>query len=282
MRVVPMIAGLTLSTVAIGAPFTWDPTFSEAWIGGFGFGGALAGQPYTSFFSYITGGGGGGAFCGGTLTFNEAGVYFAPSSMHTYWFQANSPSQVFAWGKFKFTPTVPNLSYSFGGHLDVFVTGSAARYSTCAVELHPNYPHPPSLYSNNQYFTSGAELWYPAANQVGAPSGDLIQGLEYIMTWDLRIHMTVDTDESARYEAITSGGPNFLFQLYQRPCDGDLNGDGYVDDSDFVGFAAAYDLLDCADPLMPPGCPCDINHDGVVDDDDFILFAVAYENFVCP
>ncbi|MFN9971646.1 MAG: hypothetical protein ACK58T_17330, partial [Phycisphaerae bacterium] len=63
---------------------------------------------------------------------------------------------------------------------------------------------------------------------------------------------------------------------------GDLNADGFVDDDDFVLFAAAYSILDCADPAMPPGCPSDLDHDGFVDDSDFVLFAAAYESLLCP
>jgi hypothetical protein len=55
-----------------------------------------------------------------------------------------------------------------------------------------------------------------------------------------------------------------------------------VDDADFQLFAVAYDLLDCADPAMPAGCPADLNADGFVDDLDFQLFAVAYDQLICP
>jgi len=65
-------------------------------------------------------------------------------------------------------------------------------------------------------------------------------------------------------------------------CVGDLNNDGFVDDADFVLFAAAYDLLDCTDPTMPPGCPADLNNDGFVDDLDFVLFVAAYNELLCP
>lgn len=65
-------------------------------------------------------------------------------------------------------------------------------------------------------------------------------------------------------------------------CPGDLNGDTFVDDSDFVIFAPAYDILDCADPAMPAGCPADLNADGVVDDLDFVIFAAAYNDLICP
>jgi len=65
-------------------------------------------------------------------------------------------------------------------------------------------------------------------------------------------------------------------------CPGDLNTDSVVDDSDFTIFVAAYNLLDCADPAMPPGCPADLNADGFVDDLDFQAFVVAYDQLICP
>ena len=65
-------------------------------------------------------------------------------------------------------------------------------------------------------------------------------------------------------------------------CPGDLNDDGFVDDSDFVVFASAYNILDCADPSMPSGCPADLNSDGYVDDADFVVFAAAYNELLCP
>ncbi|HEX8876904.1 MAG TPA: hypothetical protein VF777_09160 [Phycisphaerales bacterium] len=65
-------------------------------------------------------------------------------------------------------------------------------------------------------------------------------------------------------------------------CPADLNGDGFVDDADFVLFASAYNTLDCADPAMLPGCPADLNVDAFVDDADFVLFAGAYNELLCP
>lgn len=65
-------------------------------------------------------------------------------------------------------------------------------------------------------------------------------------------------------------------------CEGDLNLDGLVEDTDFVVFAQAYGVLDCADPLMSAGCPSDLNGDGIVDDADFVEFAAAYNGLVCP
>lgn len=65
-------------------------------------------------------------------------------------------------------------------------------------------------------------------------------------------------------------------------CAADLNGDGYVEDVDFVSFAGAYNLLLCDDPGMLGGCPADLNGDGYVDDSDFVLFAGAYDALICP
>ncbi|MBS0190154.1 MAG: CotH kinase family protein [Phycisphaerales bacterium] len=78
------------------------------------------------------------------------------------------------------------------------------------------------------------------------------------------------------------GSPGSYVSVRCTPCPGDFNGDGPVDDSDFVIFVAAYELLDCADPAMPAGCPTDMNKDGLVDDADFSLFVVAYNQFICP
>ncbi|MBL8887781.1 MAG: hypothetical protein JNK16_14070 [Phycisphaerales bacterium] len=65
-------------------------------------------------------------------------------------------------------------------------------------------------------------------------------------------------------------------------CPGDINGDSFVDDSDFSLFAVAYNILDCADPTMPPGCPADMNRDGYVDDIDFVIFLAQYNELLCP
>ncbi len=82
--------------------------------------------------------------------------------------------------------------------------------------------------------------------------------------------------------------PGNIFTL-PPPCDADLAIDSLVDDRDFEVFAAAYTLLDCADPHMatasrslPGGCPADLNEDRVVDDADFNLFVASYDVLLCP
>jgi len=56
----------------------------------------------------------------------------------------------------------------------------------------------------------------------------------------------------------------------------DINADGQVDDADFLLFLDQYDLMLCADPLMPDACSADFNQDGQVDDADFGVFVPAY------
>ena len=75
------------------------------------------------------------------------------------------------------------------------------------------------------------------------------------------------------------GVANFVTTIYgDRFCPADLTNDLFVDDSDFVIFAAAYEQFNCASPV---GCIGDFNGDFFVDDADFVIFAEAYEEFVC-
>ncbi|MBS0187599.1 MAG: hypothetical protein JSS51_05990 [Planctomycetes bacterium] len=68
--------------------------------------------------------------------------------------------------------------------------------------------------------------------------------------------------------------------MANRSCPADLNNDGFVDDADFVAFAAAYNELIC--PTLPGLCMADLNDDGVVEDADFVIFAAAYDALLCP
>ena len=69
--------------------------------------------------------------------------------------------------------------------------------------------------------------------------------------------------------------------LFTR-CLGDLTADGFVDDSDFVLFATAYNTLICPTDPAITCCPADLNNDTFVDDADFVLFADAYNALLCP
>lgn len=65
-------------------------------------------------------------------------------------------------------------------------------------------------------------------------------------------------------------------------CLQDLNNDELVDDADFVIFIQQYNVLDCTDTAIPPGCPADLNLDGFVDDSDFVIFVAGYNVLLCP
>jgi len=96
--------------------------------------------------------------------------------------------------------------------------------------------------------------------------------------------MTRRRDDPATTDFTPGAAPQIDIGAYEfvPSCPGDINSDGFVDDADFVLFAAAYDVFDCTDPAMPAGCPSDLNHDVNVDDADFVVFANAYNALICP
>jgi len=96
---------------------------------------------------------------------------------------------------------------------------------------------------------------------------------------------TIEADlrASISFTVLTPGATlQFCSSALYAPCKGDFNADGLVDDTDFTSFVVGYNILDCADPAMPPGCPSDFNGDGLVDDDDFVGFVQAYNQLLCP
>lgn len=101
--------------------------------------------------------------------------------------------------------------------------------------------------------------------------GWLIRGDETLARTNKRFSTREEPSESMR--------PRLAVQF--DACPADLNGDDAVDDADFVLFAVAYNLFDCADPSMGPTCEADLNGDGVVDDADFVVFVAAYDTLVC-
>ena len=60
----------------------------------------------------------------------------------------------------------------------------------------------------------------------------------------------------------------------------DINADGQVDDADFLLFLNQYDVMLCANALMPDACFADFNADGQVDDADFAIFVPAYSAMI--
>lgn len=141
-----------------------------------------------------------------------------------------------------------------------------------------------SVFANSGYFGVGGEI-------AGCYSFSLNAALVVDSLSDkLRIFSPGSSGEglASNQPLISSGGGSgelaemFPVTTSTATCPGDLNSDGFVDDSDFIFFVQAYNILDCADPSMPPGCPADFNHDGFVDDSDFLIFVVRYNELICP
>ncbi len=128
---------------------------------------------------------------------------------------------------------------------------------------------------------AGSNAWTNLANGPIPGTGSSATGAD---TANLAL-ANIDSDTLARrYRcvvtntcAIVTSDPTTL-----ASCPADLNGDGIVEDADFVIFVIAYNTLDCADPVMPAGCPADLNRDGIVEDSDFVIFVAAYNELLCP
>lgn len=116
----------------------------------------------------------------------------------------------------------------------------------------------------------------------GVPLDDEPGFVEGATAAELRLHNTSACD-AGRYDCVattpcgvaTSRAGELLV------CVGDLNGDGFVDDADFVGFVAGYHVLLARDSAMEAGAPADFNCDELVDDADFVIFVAAYDALVC-
>ena len=139
----------------------------------------------------------------------------------------------------------------------------------------------------NQYSWGSTEgmVWTPGTGLISAsayfamvgvvlPDGHSIADCYNVSADGSTINATIIDDETFNYYSA-------IIRLRQ-PCPGDLNNDGQVDDSDFVSFAAQYDVLECASASMPGYCRADMNSDEYVDDTDFVLFSQAYNQLVCP
>ena len=139
-------------------------------------------------------------------------------------------------------------------------------------------------YSFNPNSGGDAIVWAASTGLLSGTEFIASLGLELPEEFTLRDFQSISPDGSV----IAAAGFNSNFGVFQtilihlrEPCPADLSGDRQIDDSDFVSFATAYDLLDCSDPAMPLRCPSDLNRDGLVDDADFVLFASAYDALLC-
>lgn len=194
-----------------------------------------------------------------------------------------------------------NATIGSGGRQAVTITQPAwpnvFRVQTDSLSITANQPN----FTEFDYQASGASVQVNvfAADDHNPSHGGILLGTTTLSLASAPTHAMVawNTTPPARsepytiYLAITDlgagGQTRYAFDanaltVFAPPCPGDLNGDTFVDDSDFVLFAVAYDILDCAAPNMPAGCPADLNTDGLVEDSDFVIFAAAYDALFCP
>lgn len=165
------------------------------------------------------------------------------------------PSPILMWGQT--VTVVPGKTYTFSMWVRAVVNGPSAQLLATinGTALTPAYTAPQQF---NAGWTGFTRTW--VADSASA-------------TIDIR-NMNIATFPN-----------DFVIDdiaLVAASCPGDLNDDGFVDDADFIVFAAAYNILDCSDPAMAAGCPADLNEDGTVDDLDFQLFLPAYNLLECP
>jgi len=167
----------------------------------------------------------------------------------------------------------PDIVYSWGAAMFTSVTDDGnIAVGTTRLAFNPNQG-------------VRAIIWTPETGLLdGGEFLDSI-GVNLPENFELRDFQSVSPDGSV----IAAAGINYDFSTFQtilihlhEPCPADFNSDRMVEDSDFVLFANAYDMLDCSDQSMPLRCPSDMNRDGFVDDADFVLFASAYDMLLCP
>ncbi|MFO0859883.1 MAG: hypothetical protein U0570_04940 [Phycisphaerales bacterium] len=159
---------------------------------------------------------------------------------------------------------------------------SALGSATLGTVLAPNHP----VASFVRKFSGGTSSWRQTANP-------LLRG-QRIMNWSdgkmlVSVHnfkrradlgyVPVSNAIQADYWNQRTDGTwmtaNALtFVATVKPCPGDLNNDGLVDDADFTLFLAPYNEL-----VDPRG---DFNGDGNTDDSDFGTFLSSYNALVCP
>ncbi|MBL8875828.1 MAG: hypothetical protein JNM86_08545 [Phycisphaerae bacterium] len=188
-----------------------------------------------------------------------------------------------------------NVDYSFPG----------GRWQSDGFEIVPSPLPAYSIGLSHEYLGAALEPAHPVNSFVRsfdggngsyrATSNPLLRGREILRWSDGRMLAAVHNSKKRvdlGFYPVSSAGPlgngawnqrtdgiwlmaNAIeYAIRHKPCPGDLNGDGQVDDSDFVMFAGYYDAL-----VDPRG---DLNGDGLTEDNDFVIFASSYDALVCP
>jgi hypothetical protein len=165
-----------------------------------------------------------------------------------------------------------SLNSSFSGTINGFTDNPASNASQISIVIEDLQHH---------------EAWYeatltPSDTSFTIPASTIDAGRAYflVMYYELAVNNPTGGRNGGSFNC--SWERNLFAYFNTRgPCPADLNGDGVVDDADFVLFAAAYNLLYCSNAAMPEKCPADLNNDGYVDDTDFPIFAIAYDQLLC-
>jgi cytochrome c peroxidase len=169
-------------------------------------------------------------------------------------------------------PMVGNRDFKVG--LNGALAGANARLGFSSNPPTSGRIVPQSLFSAQQVGTAGAyagvatQFWPLVAGQVSA-------GQVLFAQW------FIDDPGAVGGQAVSAAARIPIF-CGSAGCPSacsmsDLNGDGVVDDQDFVLFAQAYD----AEFVPLASVVADLNADGLVDDADFALFALAYDAMFC-
>jgi len=194
-----------------------------------------------------------------------------------------------------FGPAIHDSVDCDDGHIDgsglngdsFFVAGADVRFTFSAAVLGSLPTHAGIVWTDGG---GGATITFEAYNATGQSLGTVVghhadNAVNGTTAEDRFYGVVYSQGISAIRIRHNSGGLEVDHLQYgggESGCPSDLNHDGFVDDSDFSIFVVGYNILDCADPTMPPGCPADINGDGFVDDSDFTLFVAAYNELLCP
>lgn len=212
-----------------------------------------------------------------------------------------------------FVDIAPNPVLSENGHIVCHVTGASSLHGTVTRGIYMwQDDFITKIAQNGDARPDGGSFLYDnfsANSTILSASGDRIafaytvnffQGLQAIYIWrNGMLSRAVGPGTKVNGKTVSNlrpcrsmlGGFRVAFAadfsdgkqaiVVANICAGDFNDDGFVEDADFVEFAAAYNLLLCTDPIMPENCPGDLNGDGFVDDSDFVLFAAAYNALLC-
>jgi len=170
---------------------------------------------------------------------------------------ANGSSISYAGTGFNGNPLGGDGAWGCGGTFAQLSYGTAASRGPTPLDPDQNtLGHP---LNNQNGATLGGDQYYLAVTMGDALFANERWGARSTRGSSLTALITVTSDNR---------GPS-------SGCPADFNGDGGVDDSDFIFFAKYYnDLINVAGDI-------DGSDDGVTDDGDFSVFAAAYDALVC-